>query len=302
AGGAAGLRDRGGARYDAPVYLLDLTAARRRAPGALVTTPLGAIHARVTGSGPPVVLLHGITESTETFVELQDALAPVATVHAVDLPGHGYSDIPARALSLDEMASWVEAYMAHAGLERAVVVGWSLGGGVALSLAARAPGRVAALVLLGAVGPRMPMPRGLGLLRLPLVAEMFTRALADPRFRRAALRDVYHRSFTPSGAVVDRYARAWRVRGRAAYLRSLMRGVDVAPLEACLGAVRAKTWVLHGVSDRIVPLSTAQHSAARLPDAALDALASTGHAPHLERPDAVRAAIEAALAHAARGG
>jgi pyruvate dehydrogenase E2 component (dihydrolipoamide acetyltransferase) len=246
------------------------------------------------------VLLHGVTESTETFVELQDELAAAATVHAVDLPGHGYSDIPPRALTFDEMARWVEAYMAQAGLDRAVVVGWSLGGGVALALAARAPGRVAALVLLGSVGPRMPMPRGLGMLRLPFAAELFTRALAAPRLRRAALRDVYHRSFRPSGEVVDRYARAWRVRGRAAYLRSLMRAVDVEPLEACLRAVSAKAWVVHGVADRIVPLSAAQHNASTLADAALDALPSTGHAPHLERPRAVRAAIDAALAHAAR--
>jgi haloacetate dehalogenase len=91
------------------MQLVDLIRARAGAPGSLVRTRAGEIHARVTGSGPPVLLIHGVTESTETFFELQESLSHVATIHAIDLPGHGYSDIPLSALTLDEMAEWVAA-------------------------------------------------------------------------------------------------------------------------------------------------------------------------------------------------
>ncbi len=275
--------------------LLDLVRARARASGAFVRTPVGEMHARVTGSGPPLVLIHGITESSETFLELQDALSHVATIHAIDLPGHGYSDIPQRALSLDDMSRWVEAYLDHAKLDRVAVAGWSLGGGVALSLAARAPERVSALVLIGSIGPGMPMPFGLGLLRFPFLAELLVRAARAPGVRRAALRDVYHPSFTPSEHTVDRHWSAWRVRGRTVYLRSLMRAIEVDSLERKLSDVRAKTIIVHGRNDRLVPFSVAELLAARVPRAELRALAHTGHAPHLEEPAAVRAAIREAL-------
>ena len=261
----------------------------------MVRTRVGEMHARVTGSGPPLVLIHGVTESTETFFDLQEALSHVATIHAIDLPGHGYSDIPSAALTLDEMAEWVEAYMEVAKLDRAAVAGWSLGGGVALSLAVRAPERVAALVLIGSIGPGMPMPFALGLLRIPFLAEVMVRAARNPGFRRAVLRDVYHSSFTPGEPIIDRHWNAWRVRGRAVYLRSLLRALEVDSLGPNLSDVRAKTIVVHGKNDRLVPFRIGQHLAANIPGAELVALERTGHAPHLEEPAAVRAAIRAAL-------
>jgi pimeloyl-ACP methyl ester carboxylesterase len=278
--------------------LIDLVRARSNATGAVIRTRVGEMHARVTGNGPPLVLIHGVTESSETFFELQEALSHLATIHAIDLPGHGYSDIPPNALGLEEMSRWVEAYMEVARIDRAVIAGWSLGGGVALSLAARAPDRVAALVLIGSVGPRMPMPFGLGLLRVPFVAELLVRAARAPGFRRAVLRDVYHRSFTPHEQIIDRHWNAWRVRGRAVYLRSLMRAVEVDSLESCLRDVRAKTIVVHGKNDRLVPFRIGRHLAESIPNAELRALPHTGHAPHLEEPAAVRSAIRAALLHA----
>ncbi len=276
--------------------LVDLSRARSDAPGEIVRTRLGEIHARVTGSGPPLVLIHGITESTDTFFDLQEALSHVATIHAVDLPGHGYSNIPTSALTLDEMSDWVAAYMEVAKLDRAVVAGWSLGGGVALSLAARAPERVSSLVLLGSIGPGMPMPFLLGLLRVPFLAEFLVRAARSPEFRRAVLRDVYHPSFTPHEKIIDRHWNAWRVRGRTVYLRSLMRALEVDSLEPHLPTVRARTIIVHGKNDRLVPFRIGLRLAEVIPNAELVALEHTGHAPHLEEPAVVRAAIRAALA------
>lgn len=273
----------------------DLGHARASAPGTMVRTRLGEVHAIVEGSGPPVVLVHGVTESALTFHELQHAIAHVATVHAVDLPGHGLTDIPPEVLSLDEMAHWVDAYMEAAGIERAVLCGWSMGGGVSLELAIQRPSRVGALVLLGSIGAQMPMPFTLGLLRWHGVGELMVRLVESPTFRRELLRDTAHASFTRHDAAVERYWDMWHVRGRVDYIRRLMRSLDIEPLENKLGAVRAPTIIVHGDHDRLVPLSVARALAHKIPNAELRVLAHTGHTPHLEEPGAVRAAIRDAL-------
>jgi len=276
---------------------VELRHARENARGAIVRTRLGEVHARVTGEGPPLVLAHGITESLETFVELQETLSHLATIHAIDLPGHGLTDIPERALSLDQMAEWVEAYMDVAKLERAVVVGWSMGGGVALSLALRAPARVASLVLIASIGAEMPVPFLLGLLRYPPFGELMVRASRRPGFRRATSRSMFHPSFTPGDELLDRNWPSWRVRGRVAYLRALMRSIDIAALEARLAEVRPKTYVIHGTDDTIVPFRVGQTIAAKVPNAEFFPLNQTGHAPHHEEPAVVRRVIREAMAH-----
>ena len=269
---------------------------RSGAPGEIVRTRLGDVHAVVEGTGPPVVMVHGVTESAVTFHELQHGIAHFATVHAIDLPGHGYSDIPLEALTLDEMAHWVDAYMEAAGIDRAVLVGWSMGGGVALELAIQKPSRVSALVLLGSIGANMPMPFTLGLLRHPGIGELMVRLVESATFRRELLRDTAHASFTRHEAAVERYWDMWHVRGRVRYLRRLMRSLDIAPLEKRLGAVSAPTLILHGDHDRLVPLSVAHALADKIQNAELRVLKHTGHTPHLEEPGAVRAAIRDALA------
>jgi 4,5:9,10-diseco-3-hydroxy-5,9,17-trioxoandrosta-1(10),2-diene-4-oate hydrolase len=277
---------------------VDLRSARARAPGEIVRTRLGDVHVVVEGNGPPVVLVHGVTESALTFTELSASIAHFATVHAIDLPGHGFSDFPREVASLEEMSRWVDAYMESAGLERTVVVGWSMGGGVALELAIRFPERVGALVLLGTIGAVMPMPFSLGLLRWHGVGELMVRLVESPTFRRELLRDTAHASFTRHEAAIDRYWDAWNVRGRVRYLRRLLRTLDVAPLEARLGRVSAKAILVHGEQDRLVPISVARTIAAKIPGSELRELRHTGHSPHLEEPAAVRGAIRDAIAFA----
>lgn len=276
---------------------MDLRDARRSAPGAMVRTALGDVHVRVRGEGPPIVMAHGITESSETFAELQEQVSHLATVHAIDLPGHGLTDIPKRPLDFDEMAAWVEAYMNAARIERAVVVGWSLGGGVSLALALRAPKRVAALVLIGSVGSAMPIPRLLGLMRFRPFAHLVVRASRSRGFRRAMARGIFHSSFSPSEHLVDRNWPSWHVRGRVRYLHALMNAIDIAPLEARLPEVSVPTTVIHGTADGIVPFRVGRAIASKVPNARLIALPQTGHAPHHEEPAVVRMAIREALAH-----
>ena len=112
------------------------------------------IRHRILGNrGEPVVMVHGFGGSLEDWSENQAALAaPGHVVAVLDLPGHGESTADAGSGSLDELASWVLAYMDAVGLASAHLVGHSMGGAVCLALADREPARVRSLTLLGPAG------------------------------------------------------------------------------------------------------------------------------------------------------
>jgi 2-succinyl-6-hydroxy-2,4-cyclohexadiene-1-carboxylate synthase len=101
------------------------------------------------GSGPPLLLLHGFTGSADEWAGLVPALAPLREVVAVDLIGHGRSAAPADPgrYTMERCVADLLALLGALGLARADVLGYSMGGRVALQLAAAAPGRVGALVI-----------------------------------------------------------------------------------------------------------------------------------------------------------
>jgi pimeloyl-ACP methyl ester carboxylesterase len=99
------------------------------------------------GSGDPLVLLHGGIGASEMFAAILDELADTRRVIAVDLPGHGHSADVERPLRAELLADDVAALIAHLGLERADVLGYSLGGLTALRTAIQHPARVRRLVL-----------------------------------------------------------------------------------------------------------------------------------------------------------
>jgi pimeloyl-ACP methyl ester carboxylesterase len=154
---------------------------------------------RIAGSGPPLLLLHGLGCSSQYFHVLQRLLAADFTVYAPDLPGHGRSEKPAhRMWQLSELTDWVAALVAQLELERPIIVGHSLGGGVAVDLAARYPEFVHRIVLLAPTGvPEMPpllgqlpllmLDGGLEPLRLfPLIVPAYLQA-GLPRILRLAI-------------------------------------------------------------------------------------------------------------------
>ena len=103
------------------------------------------VHVESDGAGPPLVLLHGFAMHGGLFAPLLPALTARFRVHVVDLPGHGWS-APLPTPDLASIVAAIDAATAAIG-ELAVVVGWSLGGQVAMQWALARPDRVARLVL-----------------------------------------------------------------------------------------------------------------------------------------------------------
>src|SRR4051812_31107144 len=111
-----------------------------------------AVRFHRAGSGPLVVLLHGIASTSDTWAPVAPALAERHTVIAPDLLGHGLSAKPRGDYSLGAYASGVRDLAAALGHDRATVVGHSLGGGVAMQLAYQFPERCDRLVLVSSGG------------------------------------------------------------------------------------------------------------------------------------------------------
>src|SRR5689334_18884371 len=107
---------------------------------------------RAAGSGPAILLIHGIGDNSTTWSSVQSTLAQRFTVIAPDLLGHGLSDKPRADYSVAAYANGMRDLLTVLGIERATLVGHSLGGGVAMQFAYQFPERTERLVLVASGG------------------------------------------------------------------------------------------------------------------------------------------------------
>ena len=245
----------------------------------------------VTGQGPALVLLHGWAMHSGLFAPLVERLRDDFELHLVDLPGHGHNAAVPGPLTLDGAARAVlEAVPA-----RALWLGWSLGGLVAMQAAAIAPARVRGLVAIAA-NPRFvegaDWPQGMD----PEVFRGFARELG---------RD-YH-------ATVDRFLMleaqgSDHMRKEIRLLRdqvfahgeppaaALCDGLGILEnedLRAALPALPMPSLWIAGRRDRLVPPAAMQAAAALAPGGVFHQVSSGGHAPFLTHADEVAGAVRA---------
>ncbi len=247
------------------------------------------------GQGPPVVLLHGLGASKVSYLPLLPALARRYRVVVPDLPGHGESSKPRAAYTPAYFARAVLALMDQVGADRSALVGNSMGGRVALEVAAAAPARVSAMALLDPAAAGLPfplyarilgmLPTGVGAVPVPLrkraVVFGIRRLFADPgRLPRAAYL-----------AGADEFIRIYR-HGRARVaLLSAIRGLMADGSDHFwerMAEVDVPTLILWGGDDRLVPARLGRRLAATLPRARLVVLPGVGHVPQFEVPEETR--------------
>jgi pimeloyl-ACP methyl ester carboxylesterase len=253
---------------------------------------------RRAGSGPLVVLIHGIAGTNAVWDELFPRLAERFDVLAPDLPGHGASGTAAGDYSVGAMAATLRDLMLHAGDERATIVGHSLGGGVAMQFAYLFPELTERLVLVSSGGLGRSVNPILRSAALP-GAELVTAGLglgartAGALYRRIPL-------LPRPGAVLAELERSLAALAehdtRAAFHSTLRAVVGPDGQRVFAGdrlylAQAMPTLIVWGAGDRIIPPGHGRRAHAAMPGSRLEIIQGAGHFPPLEAPDALLALL-----------
>lgn len=243
------------------------------------------------GRGHPVVFVHGLLASSASW---QDVLVPASAGRpaiAVDLPGFGCSDRPWPSdYSVDGTARSLLTYLDARGIARAALVGNSLGGAIAMFIAAEHPERITHLVLAAPATAETRIRWPVGMLRVRRIGEA---ALATAR-RSLVAYGLRHWLFADAARVTD-YAidDAWiplTVPGtRRAALAAIR--TDRRRFHGLEERVRVRTLIVWGAEDRLLPVRDGSRLAGRIKGSRLVVLPNAGHLPQREQPAAFSRAV-----------
>jgi pimeloyl-ACP methyl ester carboxylesterase len=256
---------------------------------------------RDVGHGPAMLLIHGMAGSSHTWRAVLPRLSMHYRVLAPDLMGHGLSGKPRGDYSLGAFAVWLRDFLDELGIDRATLVGQSLGGGVAMQFVHQHPDYVERLVLIssGGLGPEVgwtlrAMSAPGAELILPAVAPQFVVSLGERVRSRLGAWGIHSARAAETWAA---YSSLADPHGREAFLRTLRavvdyRGQAVSAFNRLSFASGLPALLLWGEDDRIIPAAHGRAAHDAMPDSRLAVLPGVGHYPHLEAADEVLDAIE----------
>jgi pimeloyl-ACP methyl ester carboxylesterase len=246
------------------------------------------------GSGPALLLLHGITSGSKTWKDVIPRLAENHTVIAPDLLGHGQSAKPLGDYSLGAYASGIRDLMALLGVDSATVVGHSLGGGVAMQFAYLFPDRVNRLVLVASGGLGREVNVFLRAAALPGSELVLPYLCAQPvRTAGNGVGSLLARlGIRPSTDVLE----MWRGfssladdEARRAFIHTLRTIVDVggqrvSATDRLYLARHMPSLIVWGAKDPVIPAEHGSAAAAAMPGSRFELFERAGHFPHRDEP------------------
>jgi len=249
------------------------------------------------GAAPKLLLIHGTGASTHSWRGLAPLLAAQFDVLAVDLPGHGFSGMPAanRTMSLPGMASALGALLAALDFAPAVVVGHSAGAAIGARMCL--DGSIAPEALVGINGAWLPLAGAAGRFFSPLAKLLALNPVVPRLFSwRAGEPAAVQRLIDGTGSKLDAegialYARLVRSPGHVAGALAMMANWDLTPLAAELPRLRPALLLIVGSNDLTLPPAQARRVAALVPSARTVTLPGLGHLAHEEQPQQVAHAI-----------
>ncbi|HJQ84446.1 MAG TPA: alpha/beta hydrolase [Candidatus Binatia bacterium] len=256
---------------------------------------------RTAGTGPVILLVHGMAGSSETWTPVATELARRFTVVAPDLLGHGGSAKPRGEYSVAAHANVLRDLLAALGHERATLVGQSLGGGIAMQLAYQYPERCDRLVLVSSGGLGREVSLLLRALSIP--GAEYVLAVGCSRRVRDAVEHVAGWLGRAGLRVGPALVEIWRGHGglaeptaRAAFFRTLRavvdpRGQTVSAVDRLYLAAHVPTLIVWGARDGLIPVSHAQAAHAAIPGSRLVVFEDAGHFPHCEAPERFAATL-----------
>ena len=247
------------------------------------------------GSGPALLLLHGLGCDHTTWDRVIVSLARTHTVIAPDLLGHGSSDKPRADYSLGGYANGMRDLLTVLGIDRATVVGHSFGGGVAMQFAYQFPERTERLVLVASGGLGPEVSPAIRAITTPGFHQVMA-VLAAPGIRHATTAAM--RLLAASGVrqardlaeVADIYDSFRDPRTRAAIAHVTRAVVDwqgqvVTMADRAYLTEAMPMCVVWGADDLVIPVSHASNASALAPTARIEIVPNAGHFPHKDHPE-----------------
>ncbi len=247
------------------------------------------------GSGPALLLLHGLGCDHTTWDPVIQSLAKRYTVIAPDFLGHGESDKPRADYSLGGYANGMRDLLTILGIDKATVVGHSFGGGVAMQFAYQFPERTERMVLVGSGGLGQEVTVAIRAVTLPGFHQAIG-VMTLPGVRhvvKAVLRQLA-RSGPSAARDLDEVAEifeSWKDPATRRAIRHLVRGV--VDLKGQVVTMRDRAYltefmpmcVIWGAQDPVIPVLHAEFAAQFAPSATVEVIANAGHFPHRDHPE-----------------
>ncbi|HJQ68876.1 MAG TPA: alpha/beta hydrolase [Blastocatellia bacterium] len=262
-------------------------AQAQAAPATKVATVFGArIHYQESGSGPVVILLHGLGGDMSNWSMTVGALSQKYRVIVPDQVGFGRSDKPMLNYRVGTLVDFLDGFYKELKIERATLVGNSLGGWISAAFALAHPQKVDRVVLVDSAGFAVPK-------------EMDARVIngLNPSTREAVRQMmplvIYNKQLYASDAAIDMMFTRRVTAGDGftiqRIIESILRGEDV--LDNRLGELKHPTLVIWGREDLLTPLAMGERFKKEIPHAELIVFDKCGHVPQLEQPAQFNAAL-----------
>jgi pimeloyl-ACP methyl ester carboxylesterase len=254
--------------------------------------------------GTPIVFIHGLSGAWVNWLENIPHFAESRRVIAMDLPGFGHSPMPRDKISISGYGRIVDELLDELDIDRAIIVGNSMGGFIGAEIALQFATRVEKLVLVSAAGLSIEHQRNEPVLRVlerldnvliytggwaATRSETLTRR---PRMRRQMMRLVAHRAEALPAPLIAEQVRG---SGKPGFVSALDALSDY-PIRDRLGEIECPVLVVWGENDRLVPVRDAHEFGRLIPHAQVEVWPDTGHVAMLERPAAFNALVERFIA------
>jgi pimeloyl-ACP methyl ester carboxylesterase len=253
------------------------------------------------GSGPVLLLIHGMAGSLGTWRSVVDPLAQNATVLAVDLPGHGASSPGGGDYSLGSLAAGLRDVLTALGHERVTLVGHSLGGGIAMQFSYQFPEMTERLVLVSSGGLGVEVNPALRAASLP-GANLFVSVTAEATRRASGIAGrVLRATHAPPRPGLDELLRSYASLAdadrRSAFLATVrsvvgLNGQTVLAGDRLYLAQDLPVLLIWGAEDPIIPVEHARAAHALMPHSTLAVFDGVRHFPHVEAPQRFVTALE----------
>jgi 4,5:9,10-diseco-3-hydroxy-5,9,17-trioxoandrosta-1(10),2-diene-4-oate hydrolase len=244
------------------------------------------------------ILVHGLGGHIENWEDNIAALAQGSRVYALDLAGFGRSDKPQIRFSIPYFTEFVKEFMIVQDVDKAALIGESMGGAIVLQFALQYPHQVEKMVLEGSAGLGKEVSIYLRMVSLPILGELFARP--SRKVTAQLLGQLFYNQDLITDQMIEEDYEMDSLPGVQRCLLSALRSMcniwgfkgDVyRPILDRLDEIEVPTLVLWGAQDRILPVAHAHLAAKRLPNARLHIFDPCGHVPNIERAEEFNALV-----------